>query len=105
MEKESRALNMIPKEFVTDELGFIAPFDTFNDNEVPSDPLAQEVNNWMNKQSVTTIPWYFTVFPSQTFKDNFGSSLLKYAQGNKTWQQVKEDAVKDWESEAKASKS
>ena len=93
------------KKFVTDELGFIAPFDTFNDNEVPSDPLAQEVNNWMNKQSVTTIPWYFTVFPSQTFKDNFGSSLLKYAQGNKTWQQVKEDAVKDWESEANASKS
>lgn len=93
------------KKFVTDELGFIAPFDTFNDNEVPSDPLAQEVNNWMNKQSVTTIPWYFTVFPSQTFKDNFGSSLLKYAQGNKTWQQVKEDFVKDWESEANASKS
>lgn len=47
----------------------------------------------------------FYSFPSQTFKDNFGSSLLKYAQGNKTWQQVKEDAVKDWESEANASKS
>ena len=93
------------KKFVTDDLGFIAPFDTFNDDEVPNDPLAKEISNWMNKQSITTIPWYFTVFPSQTFKDNFGSSLLKYAQGNKSWDEVKSDVVKDWEKEANASKS
>lgn len=93
------------KKFVTDDLGFIAPFDTFNDDEVPNDPLAKEISNWMNKQSITTIPWYFTVFPSQTFKDNFGSSLLKYAQGNKSWDEVKSDVVKDWEREANASKS
>lgn len=93
------------KKFVSEKLGFISPFDTFDDTEVPSDPLAKEVKNWMDKQSVTTIPWYFTVFPSQTFKDNFGSSLLKYAQGNKTFDEVKADAIADWEKESKASKS
>lgn len=93
------------KKFVTEKLGFISPFDTFDDTEVPSDPLAKEVKTWMDKQSVTTIPWYFTVFPSQTFKDNFGSSLLKYAQGNKTFDEVKADAIADWEKEANASKS
>lgn len=93
------------KKFVSEKLGFISPFDTFDDTEVPSDPLAKEVKNWMDKQSVTTIPWYFTVFPSQTFKDNFGSSLLKYAQGNKTFDEVKADAIADWEKEANASKS
>lgn len=93
------------KKFVSEKLGFISPFDTFNDTEVPSDPLAKEVKNWMDKQSVTTIPWYFTVFPSQTFKDNFGSSLLKYAQGNKTFDEVKADAIADWEKESNASKS
>ncbi len=93
------------KKFVTEKLGFISPFDTFDDTEVPSDPLAKEVKTWMDKQSITTIPWYFTVFPSQTFKDNFGSSLLKYAQGNKTFDEVKTDAVADWEKEANVSKS
>lgn len=93
------------KKFVSEKLGFISPFDTFDDTEVPSDPLAKEVKTWMDKQSVTTIPWYFTVFPSQTFKDNFGSSLLKYAQGNKTFDEVKADAIADWEKEANASKS
>lgn len=93
------------KKFVSKKLGFISPFDTFDDTEVPSDPLAKEVKNWMDKQSVTTIPWYFTVFPSQTFKDNFGSSLLKYAQGNKTFDEVKADAIADWEKESNASKS
>ncbi len=93
------------KKFVTNDLGFISPFDTFNDTEVPSDPLAKEVKTWMDKQSITTIPWYFTVFPSQTFKDNFGSSLLKYAQGNKTFDEVKADAVADWQKEANALKS
>ncbi len=93
------------KKFVTEKLGFISPFDTFDDTEVPNDPLAKEVKTWMDKQSVTTIPWYFTVFPSQTFKDNFGSSLLKYAQGNKTFDEVKADAIADWEKEANASKS
>lgn len=93
------------KKFVSEKLGFISPFDTFDDTEVPSDPLAKEVKTWMDKQSVTTIPWYFTVFPSQTFKDNFGSSLLKYAQGNKTFDEVKADAIADWEKESNASKS
>ena len=31
------------KKFVTEELGFISPFDTFEENESPNDPLAKEV--------------------------------------------------------------
>ncbi|ETI99896.1 MAG: hypothetical protein Q610_ECBC00253G0001, partial [Escherichia coli DORA_B_14] len=29
------------KDYVTNELGFIAPFDTFSDKEAPQDPLAK----------------------------------------------------------------
>ena len=90
------------KDYVTNKLGFIAPFDTFSDNERPSDPLAKEVLRWMNKENTETIPWYFTLFPSQTFKDNFGASLLKYAQGTKDWDTVKRDMVADWEKESRA---
>lgn len=90
------------KDYVTNKLGFIAPFDTFSDTERPSDPLAKEVLRWMNKENTETIPWYFTLFPSQTFKENFGASLLKYAQGTKDWDTVKRDMVADWEKESRA---
>ena len=82
------------KDFVTNKLGFIAPFDTFEENEKPTDPLAKEVLNWMSKDGVTSVAWNFTLFPSQTFKDNFGSALLQYAQGTKTWEEVKTQVVK-----------
>ncbi|MGN0570282.1 MAG: ABC transporter substrate-binding protein [Candidatus Fimenecus sp.] len=89
------------KDFVINKLELIAPFDTFTENERPTDPLAQEVIKWMNNSEVYTIPWNFTVFPSQTFKDDFGAALLQYAQGTKSWNDVKELVVKRWESESK----
>lgn len=88
------------KKFVNERLEFIAPFDTFSDEERPKDPLAQEVIKWMNNADVTTIPWNFTVFPSQTFKEDFGASLLQYAQGSKNWEQVKTDFTKSWKNES-----
>ena len=40
------------KSYVTNDLGFIAPFNTFEDSEKPSDPLAKEVLRWMALQAV-----------------------------------------------------
>lgn len=88
------------KEFVTDELELIAPFDTFTENERPDDPLAKEVIKWMNNANVTTIPWNFTVFPSATFKADFGAALLQYAQGTKSWDDVKKLFVERWKIES-----
>jgi raffinose/stachyose/melibiose transport system substrate-binding protein len=56
----------------------------------------------MNKDGVSSIPWNFTIFPSQTFKDSFGASLLKYAQGTKDWKTVKDDMVQSWSRESEA---
>lgn len=88
------------KDFVINELDLIAPFDTFNDHERPKDPLAQEVIKWMNKDDINTIPWNFTVFPSVTFKNDFGSILLQYSQGTKNWNDVKSLFVQKWKSES-----
>ncbi|MBQ7288834.1 MAG: extracellular solute-binding protein [Clostridia bacterium] len=92
------------KDFVTNKLDFIAPFDTFEDGEKPTDPLALEVLSWMNKEDIETIPWNFTVFPSQNFKDAFGAALLQYAQGTKSWQEVRDLMVSKWKSEAAAAR-
>lgn len=87
------------KNFVTQELGFISPFDTFSQGEEPDDPLAREVIRWMNTDSITNIPWNFTVFPSSNYKDMLGTSLLKYAQGTANWNDVKKTAVDEWKNE------
>ncbi len=84
------------KAYMTGDLGFIAPFSTFTEAEQPSDPLAQEIVKSMNDASKTTVTWNFTSFPSQTFKDNFGASLLQYAQGSKDWDTVVADMKADW---------
>lgn len=87
------------KDYVINQLEMIAPFDTFSEDERPEDPLALEVVKWMNNGDVTNIPWYFTVFPGQTFKSDFGAALLQYAQGTKSWDELKKLFVERWKSE------
>lgn len=91
------------KDYVINKLGFISPFDTFTEFEKPKDPLAVEVLHWMKKSDITTIPWYFTLFPSQVFKEDFGSDLLRYAQGSEKWATVTDNVIADWKKESAAS--
>ena len=88
------------KDLVTNNLGFIAPYDTFEDDEAPRDPLGREVYEWMNKEGTESVPWIFSIFPSQNFKNDFGAALLQYAQGTKTWNDVKSVFVTRWKEEA-----
>ena len=90
------------KKQVAEKLGFIAPFDTFSEDETPDDPLAREVARWMAKEDITVVPWHFTLFPSSRFKEDFGASRLKYAQGTKTWEDVVKDVKEGWKREASA---
>ncbi len=88
------------KDYVVNKLGFIAPFDTFKENEKPSDPLAKNVISWMEKTDTENTPWNFTVFPNQNFKDYFGASLLQYAQGKLDWDELKNNVVTKWKDES-----
>lgn len=92
------------KKYVTERLGFLAPFDTFSADERPKDPLTRQVADWMERDGVFSIPWNFTLFPSALFKENFGASLLKYAQGGKSWEQVATDMAADWKKESAANR-
>ena len=92
------------KKHVTEELGFIAPFDTFEDDETPQDPLAKEVLRYLGDEDLYNVDWNFVSFPSQTFKDDFGAALLEYANGNMKWDDVKTKVVDEWASEKEAAK-
>jgi raffinose/stachyose/melibiose transport system substrate-binding protein len=87
---------------VTSQLGFIAPFDTFTGDAKPADPLGSQVVEWNSRNGIQNVPWNFTVFPSQQFKDNFGGNLLEYAQGSKAWDPIKDAVITDWKTEKAA---
>ncbi len=87
------------KDYVINQLGFIAPFTTFGEDERPADPLAKEVMSWMEKDGVTSVAWTFAAFPSEQFKNDFGDALLEYVQGSKTWDDVVTIVKESWKSE------
>ncbi|WP_160671518.1 ABC transporter substrate-binding protein [Clostridium sp. C8-1-8] len=86
------------KKYVTNDLGFIAPFNTFSDSEKPSDPLAKDVLSWMAKGK-TNVAWSFAAFPSENFKNAFGDALLEYTQGSKSWDDVVKTVKESWQTE------
>lgn len=89
------------KKYVTEKLGFITPFNTFSEDQIPNDPLAREITRYINDDSTNTIPWIFTAFPSDEFKREVGSGLLDYVQGTKKWEEVEKNITDKWKSERK----
>ena len=86
------------KDYMVNKLGNVAPFTTFTEEEKPADPLAKYMLKIMESGKVS-IPWIFTTFPSQTFKDYFGSALLEYAQGTMDWNGVVSVVQEQWKAE------
>ncbi len=84
------------KAFVTNDLKFIAPFDTFADNEKPTDPLAKEVLRYSADSNLYNVAWVFVKMPGQAWKNDFGAALLQYAQGKMTWDDVTKLVVTEW---------
>ena len=88
------------KDIVTNQLLFITPFASFSADEVPNDPLAKQVNIWMNKDGVSSIPWVFNGIPSEQWKTDFAQAMLEYINGRYTWDQVTQTAIDAWAREA-----
>ena len=84
------------KKFVTEKFGFIPPFNTFKESEYPSNPLAVEVIKYMNDSSKKSVPWNFVTFPNQKFKDNMGSDLTLYVDGEMDWDTLVDTVKVDW---------
>ncbi|MDE6313845.1 MAG: ABC transporter substrate-binding protein [Lachnospiraceae bacterium] len=89
------------KAFATEKLG-IVPFSTFTDADKPSDPLGREVSNFLGDSNLTSVPWSFVYFPSQTFKDELGYALLDYCNGQAEWSAVTEQFIDGWATEKEA---
>lgn len=88
------------KKIVKENLMFITPFNSFTEEELPEDPLAKEVNRWMNMDGVRSVPWAFQGIPSEQWKQDFGGALLQYINGSMDWSAVVETARNSWSVEA-----
>ena len=68
---------------LSQDMGFVTPFDTFTDEYQAQNPLVAAANEYIEagKESVA---WCFTTMPSENWKNGLGSALLEYAQGNVT---------------------
>ena len=84
------------KAFVVNDLKLIAPFDTFAENEKPTDPLAKEVLRYTSDTNLYNVAWSFVKFPGQAWKNDYGAALLQYAQGKMSWDDVVKLAVTEW---------
>lgn len=73
------------KTYVSEELGFVSAFSTYDEYESIGDPLSKEIYRYMEKENVTSIPWTHTTFSNDEFKSSFTSSLSEYSSGNTTW--------------------
>ena len=84
-------------KLVSKKLGFIAPFNSFNDIS-PDNPLSKKVLEY-SQSELKTIPWTFQSYPSDTFKDLFGAALVDYTKGSRTKDDVKNIVIGKWKSE------
>lgn len=83
------------KNYVTNELKFITPFNTFNEDEMPSNPLAKEVIRYINSD-YKNINWVFTALPSEDYKTLLGKYFYQYVMGEITWDSFKTNAIEAW---------
>ena len=79
------------------EMGFSTPFKTFSDVKTEN-PLIDAYTKSL-KEGKKSIPWTYTMIPSEQWKNDLGSALLEYAQGTGSWDKVKSAYVDGWATE------
>ncbi len=89
------------KKMLSQEMGFVTPFESFTDEYTANNPLISAANEYI-KQGKKPVAWTFTTMPSEEWKNKVGSALLEYAQGTGKWSAVEKAFVEGWKEEYKA---
>lgn len=85
------------KNLVAQKLQLVTPFSCMEGAEYTNPLFGSE--NEISAAGKAAYPTTCNLIPDQTWKDSFGASLLMYAQGQKSWDDVVKDAVSEWETE------
>ena len=84
------------KAYMVNDLKYVAPFITLADNEM--NPLSKSMLAFA-ESGKTNVNWAFLSIPSQDFKDDFGSALGAYCEGDMAWEDVVNTVVTRWAEE------
>ncbi|MEE3393474.1 MAG: ABC transporter substrate-binding protein [Lachnospiraceae bacterium] len=90
------------RKSMSQDMGFVTPFDTFTGDYVAKNPLIQEANNYI-ADGKTSVKWCFSTMPSEAWKNQLGSALTAYAAGG-SWDDVKAAFVDNWKAEVELNK-
>ncbi len=85
------------RDSFTNEMGFITPFDSFEGYESSNPLVLADVEYFDAGKS--PVAWYFTLMPSEEWKNGVGQALLAYAQGTGDWAAVESAYVDGWATE------
>lgn len=83
------------KKMIIDDFNFIPAYKGYESDDLqPKDPLAKDVAKFV--QEGKTMPWVFMGYPTGFGEEQFGPLVQKYFAGELTWNQVVDQAKKDW---------
>lgn len=87
------------KRALSEEMGFVTPFDTF-EMDMSSMNALQRAAQESLMQGRMPVSWAFTTIPSETWKNQLGAAMLEYAQGSGDWNAVRTAFVDGWAAES-----
>ncbi len=90
------------RKSMSQDMGFVTPFDTFTGEYEAQNPLIQAANQYI-ADGKTSVKWCFTTMPSEEWKNGVGSALTSYAAGG-SWDDVVTAFVDGWAAEVEATK-
>ena len=88
------------RKSMSQDMGFVVPFDTFTGEYASSNPLVA-VDTVLTAAGKTPVSWNFTTMPSEEWKNGVGSALTAYAAGTGDWDGVVSAFVDGWATEYK----
>ncbi len=84
------------KRFVRENLGYTAPLSTFEQAELPDDPLRSDALRRLGKDGVAAVPDLSDGYPGGTLHNDTANGLLGYARGEKNWDDFVSDVKTAW---------
>lgn len=86
------------KEYVRQDLGYTAPYATFSEEDIPSDPLAWDMITAVENQKTQFVWWDIDMYEAKEQEKQFVQSLSEYARTLKTWEEVSEEIKEELQS-------
>ena len=86
------------RKSMSQDMGFVVPFDTFTGEYASSNPLVA-VDTALTASGKIPVTWNFTTMPSEEWKNGLGSAMTAYAAGTGDWDAVVSAFVDGWATE------